>query len=68
MHTPSKVLYPAEAEVVILALPDPPMGVIDATTPIFAVADDKGKHAWHECRTDNNVSPAGSGKCEGGPN
>jgi hypothetical protein len=64
----TKVLYPAEAEVVILPLPDPPMGLLDGSTPIFAVADDKGTHAWHECRTDNNVSPAGSGKCEGGPN
>lgn len=64
----SKVLYPAEAEDVILPLPSPPMGVLDGSVPIYAVADDKGMHAWHECRTDNNVSAAGSGVCKGGPN
>jgi VCBS repeat protein len=64
----TKVLYPAEAEDVVLPLPNAPTGVIAGTTPIFAVADDKGMHAWHECRTDNNVSAAGTGLCSGGPN
>ena len=63
----TKVLYPAEAEDVILPLPAPPPGIQDGTTPIFAVADDTGSHTWHECRTDNNVSAAGSGKCGAGP-
>ncbi|MEP7120691.1 MAG: FG-GAP-like repeat-containing protein [Byssovorax sp.] len=64
----TKVLYPAEAEDVLLPFPNAPPGVIAGTTPIFAVADDKGVHAWHECRTDNNVSAAGNGACMGGPN
>ncbi len=64
----TKVLYPAEAEDVLLLLPNPPPGVEEGTTPVYAIADDGGVHAWHECRTDNNVSAAGSGKCDGGPN
>ena len=64
----TKSLYPAEAEDVILPLPSPPPGIQDGSVPIFAVADDAGGHAWHECRTDNNVSAAGSGKCKAGPN
>jgi len=64
----TKVLYPAEAEDVLLPLPNAPAGVISGMTPIYAVADDKGMHAWHECRTDNNISAAGKGLCMGGPN
>ncbi|MCC6553185.1 MAG: VCBS repeat-containing protein [Polyangiaceae bacterium] len=62
--TTTKVLYPAEAEDVVLPLPDPPAGVINGTTPIYAVVDDNAPpHTWHECREDNNVSAAGSGAC-----
>jgi hypothetical protein len=64
----TKVLYSAEAQDVILPLPIPPAGIQDGSTPIYAVVDDKGMHAWHECRTDNNVSAAGNGQCKGGPN
>jgi hypothetical protein len=64
----TKVLYPAEAQDVVLPLPNASPGVIAGTTPIYAVADDKGMHAWHECRLDNNISAAGKGLCSGGPN
>lgn len=64
----SRVLYPAESEDVLLALPNPPAGIQDGSVQIFAYADDFGGHAWHECRTDNNVSKAGSGKCGPGAN
>ncbi|MRG94563.1 FG-GAP repeat domain-containing protein [Polyangium spumosum] len=64
----TKVLYPAEAEDVLLPLPAPPPGVLDGSKPIFVIVDDQSPpHAWHECRTDNNTAQ-GSGVCEGGPN
>ena len=64
----TKVLYPAEAEDVSLPLPTPPPGVLDGSKKIFVIVDDQSPpHAWHECRTDNNVAQ-GSGVCEGGPN
>jgi len=63
-----KVLYPAEAEDVVLPMPVPLPGVLDGTKKIFVVVDDNSPpHAWKECRTDNNVAQ-GSGACEGGPN
>lgn len=56
----SKVLYPAEAETVLLPQPEPLKGTI------YAVVDDSGMPhpEWAECRTDNNVSPAVPGDCE----
>lgn len=63
----TRTLYPAETEVVTLPLPNPPPGIADGTTPVYAVVDDgTPPHAWVECRPDNNVSEPGSGKCEGG--
>ena len=59
----TKVLYPAEAEDLLLLVAEPPPGVEDGSTPVFVVVDDKAPpHAWHECRTDNNVA-SGSGAC-----
>ncbi len=47
----TKTLYSAEAEDVVLPLAMVPAG------QVTAVVDDGGPpHAWHECRTDNNVS------------
>jgi len=66
--TTQKALYPAEAEDVVLELPNAPSDVTSGTTPVYAVVDDGSpSHAWHECRTDNNTSAAGNGKCQGGP-
>jgi hypothetical protein len=64
MGATTKVLYPAEAEDVILLLPNPPPGVVDGTSTVYVfVDDDMPMHPWHECRTDNN-SATGKGKCE----
>ena len=56
-------LYPAEAEDVVLELPDPPAEVKDGALDVWAVVDDgMPMHPWHECRTDNNRDSE-SGKC-----
>jgi hypothetical protein len=61
----TKVLHPAEAENVTLPLPNAPAAVTSGTDPVYAVVDDgMAPHTWHECRTDNDVSAAGSGKCQ----
>ena len=61
--TTTKVLYPAEAEDLLLELPDAPIGVKDGSVPIYAVVDDNAPpHTWHECREDNNKVMA-SGAC-----
>jgi hypothetical protein len=61
----TKALYPAEGENVLLPLPNAPPAVTSGTTPIYAVVDDgMPAHPWHECRQDNNVSAAASGKCD----
>lgn len=62
--TTTKALYPAEAEDVVLPLPNPPTGVQNGSSQLFAVVDDGNPpHAWHECRTDNNKSDPASGAC-----
>ena len=56
-------LYPAEAEDVILDLPNPPVEVKDGLIDVWAVVDDgMPEHPWNECRTDNNRDSV-SGKC-----
>jgi hypothetical protein len=63
MGATTKVLYPAEAEDVVLELPNAPPGVLDGSSTVWVVVDDAmPMHAWHECRVDNN-SASGSGKC-----
>ena len=63
MALTSKVLYPAEAEDVVLLLPDAAPGVKDGSSVLFVVVDDEmPMHAWHECRLDNNWG-TGDGKC-----
>lgn len=63
MGATTKVLYPAEAEDVVLELPNPPPGVEDGSSVVWVVVDDAmPAHLWHECRTDNNRA-MGSGKC-----
>ena len=58
-----KSLYPAEAEDVVLDLPNPSMALINGTTPVFVVLDDgMPPHLWKECRTSNN-KVEGSGFC-----
>ncbi|MCY0986448.1 hypothetical protein OV203_04920 [Nannocystis sp. ILAH1] len=63
MGVTTKVLYPAEAEEVVLELPNPPPGVVDGSSVVWVVVDDAmPMHAWHECRVDNNRA-SGTGKC-----
>jgi hypothetical protein len=59
----TKVLYPAEAEQVLLPLADPGPEVLNGT--VYAVVDDSGvaHPEWTECRIDNNVSKAVNGSC-----
>ena len=63
MGATSKTLYPAEAEDVVLELPNAPDTVTDGTSTIWVVVDDAmPMHEWQECRVDNNRD-SGSGKC-----
>ena len=67
MGATSKVLYPAEAEDVVVTLADPPPGVVDGTSTVHVVVDDDmPNHPWHECRVDNNKA-SGDGKCAAPP-
>ncbi len=53
--TTTKVLYPAEAEDVVLELPVLPPALMDGSKALVLVVDDSGEpHAWTECRVDNN--------------
>ncbi|MEZ4382564.1 MAG: VCBS repeat-containing protein [Nannocystaceae bacterium] len=63
MGATTKTLYPAEAEDVLLLLPDPPPGVEDGSSEVWVVVDDaEPAHEWHECKADNNRD-VGNGKC-----
>lgn len=63
MALTTKVLYPAEAEEVVVVLPDPPPGVVDGSSVVWVVVDDAMPvHSWHECRVDNNRA-SGTGQC-----
>ncbi len=63
MAVTTKVLYPAEAEDVVLLLPNAGPGVLDGSSVLWVVVDDEmPDHAWQECRVDNN-SATGDGKC-----
>lgn len=63
------MLYSAESEDVKLVIDFPPAAITNGTTPVYAVVDDGAPpHAWAECRTDNNESGPGTGKCQGGAN
>ena len=63
MGVTQKALYPAEAEDVILDLPNPDPTLVDGTTPVFVVVDDgMPEHLWKECRLTNN-KVEGSGFC-----
>lgn len=64
----TKTLYAAEAEDVVLPLPNASPSVKNGTSQLFAVVDDGSPpHSWVECRTDNNKSPPASGACTTGP-
>lgn len=55
----TKVLYPAEAEDVILELPDASAAIKNGDVAVWAVVDDGGgAHPWQECRTTNNSGSA----------
>ena len=60
----TKILYPPQSEAVILPLPNPPPGVREGTTPVYAIVDDTATPhpSWHECRTDNDTG-TGNGLC-----
>ena len=63
MGATGKTLYPAEAEDVVLPLPDAPETVKDGTSTIWVIVDDlMPMHEWQECRVDNNRD-SGTGKC-----
>jgi hypothetical protein len=65
MGTTTKTLYPAEAENVVLLLPNAPAAITSGMTPVYAVVDDgMPMHTWHECNTTNDTSAAVSGKCD----
>ena len=51
----TKPLYPAEAQEVLLELPEIPASFLDGSKPLVVVVDDTDEpHPWQECRTDNN--------------
>jgi hypothetical protein len=51
----TKALYPAEAEDIILVLPDPPPSLKLGLTEVHVVIDHgMPEHPWTECRLDNN--------------
>lgn len=55
----TKVLYPAEAEDVVLDLPDASAAIKSGDVAVWAVVDDGGgPHPWQECRTENNAGSA----------
>src|SRR5262249_34474064 len=60
-----KTLFPAQSEKVFLPLPDADSAITSGETLVYAVVDDTTvpHPSWQECRTDNNVSNAVSGKC-----
>jgi hypothetical protein len=59
MGATSKVLYPAEAEDVVLELPDAGAAIKSGDVAVWAVVDDGGgPHPWQECRTENNSAGA----------
>jgi hypothetical protein len=61
----SKVLYPAEAEVIALDLPDASPAIKNGTLGVHVVVDDGDmQHPWHECRVDNNKSATTLGVCK----
>ncbi len=63
----SLALYPAEAEDVKLVIANPSDAITSGASAIYAVVDHgQPQHAWAECRTDNNQSGPGTGKCQGG--
>ncbi len=58
----AKVLYPAEAEDVVLDLPDASDAIRNGDVQVWAVVDDGGgQHPWAECRTANNSAGADIG-------
>ncbi|MFO0756647.1 MAG: VCBS repeat-containing protein [Byssovorax sp.] len=62
----TKVLYSAEAEDVVLDLPNAPPELLNGSKTVYAVVDDMAPaHVWHECRVDNNTSKAVKGTCKG---
>ncbi len=58
----TKPLYPAEAEDVVLDGALVPQAIQDGDQDLWVVVDDgMPDHAWHECRTDNNVTSGDAG-------
>lgn len=51
----TKTLYPAEAQELVLELPEVPPSFVNGSQSLVIIVDDgMPDHAWHECRTDNN--------------
>lgn len=52
----TNILYPAEAEDIVLDGANVPQAIQDGDQELWVVVDDgMPDHPWHECRTDNNV-------------
>jgi hypothetical protein len=61
----TKSLYPAEAELVVLALPAAPPELTSGALSAYAIVDDgMPPHSWTECRPDNNTSASVLGLCD----
>ena len=59
----ANVLYPAQAEDVVVTEDLVPATVKDGTSTVWVVVDDTDpQHPWHECKLDNNRD-SGSGEC-----
>jgi hypothetical protein len=57
--TTTKILYPAEAQDVLLVLDPPPPTLVDGSAEAWVVVDDgMPDHVWEECRTANNSAHA----------
>jgi len=60
----TQVLYPAESEDVLLALPNPPPGLANGQADLYArVEFASGPQNFHECNTDDDLSPLAHGVC-----
>ncbi|MBI5537048.1 MAG: VCBS repeat-containing protein [Deltaproteobacteria bacterium] len=61
----TQTLYPAQAEQVVLALPNPPADIASGKTPVYASVE--SPTVVHECRPDNNTSAPVKAQCSGTP-
>lgn len=58
----TRALYPAEAESLFLAMPDPDPAITSGATLVYAIVEEP--LSARECRADNNVSQAAEARCK----